>query len=218
MGKQSRRTRTYQPKQTTAPQRTIIESSRPRPTIDITLDSQNPDDKPVIDVFKSSKNYATLRYDDIGTRPSRIGCPKQYFKYMCRSIRKDQAHYIVEIVEELINFHLYIKAGLTEKKPLDLYYHNYNAKVYLIQFLTHAHNGNTPKANKYYLKWREMMSNRMDSLLFTDCSDEYVEVDGKRIDCDKDEAVRLLAEQIQKDIDFYTLMWPILLGTTIPSC
>ena len=61
------------------------------------------------------------------------------------------------------------------------------------------------------------MSNRVDNLLFTDCSDEYVEINGKRIDCAKDEAVRQLAELIQEDISFYALMWPVLLGTDLPK-
>ena len=218
MGKQSRRIRNRGQKETTVPVQTTAPPPQQRRRFDINLDAKNPEDKPVIDVIVSSRNYKSLIDEDIGPRRSKHGCLTQYFKYMCRSIRRDQARYICEIVQELVAFHAHIKAGLTEKKPLDLYYNNYNAKVYLIKFLTHAHNGDTPKANKYYLKWREIMSNRVDSLLFSDCSDEYVEIDGERIDGGKDEAVRKLAEIIPEDINFYGLMWPVLLGTDLPTC
>ena len=224
MGKQSRRIRNRGQKQTTPTTQTIpaaeitTVSSGRRRTIEVILEPENPEDKPVIDVIVSSKNYKSIEHEDIGPRRSRHGCPKQYFKYMCRLIRRDQVPYLNEIVQELVGFRVHIKAGLMEKTPLDIFYNNYNDKVNLIQFLTHAHNGNTPKANKYYLRWREGMSNIVDSLLFTDCSDEYLIIQGRRIDGDKDEAVRVLAEQIQEDIDFYGLMWPVLLGTDLPKC
>ena len=220
MGKQSRRIRNRGQKQTTALKQTAPPPPPPqqRRRFDINLDAKNPEDKPVIDVIVSSRSYKSLVDEDIGPRPPRSAGPRQYFKYMCRGIRRDQARYITEIVQELLLYYGQMKTGLTEKKPLDIYYDNYNDKVYLIKFLTHAHNGDTPKANKYYLKWRESVSNRVDNLLFNDCSDEYVEINGKHIDADKDEAVRLLAERIQKDIDFYGLMWPVLLGTDLPTC
>lgn len=224
MGKQSRRIRNRGQKETTPTTQTIpaaeitTVSSGRRRTIEIKLDPENPEDKQVIDIIKSSKNYKSLEYEDIGPRCYRSGCPKQYFKYMCRSIRRNQVPHINEIVQELVGFHVNIKAGLMDKMPLDIYHNNYNDKVSLVQFLTHAHNGNTPKANKYYLRWRESMSNIVDNLLFGDCSDEYLVINGKKIDSDKDEAVRLLAERIQEDIDFYGLMWPVLLGTDLPTC
>ena len=230
MGKQSRRIRNRGQKQTTPPVQTAappqpiptaeitVVSSGQRRTIDITLDPENPEDKPVIDVIVSSKNYKSILDEDIGPRPPRSAGARQYYKYMCRSIRRDQVPYLNQIVQELVAFHVHIKAGLIDKKPLDLYLTNYNDKINLIQFLTHAHNGNTPKANKYYLKWREGMSNRVDNLLFNDCSDEYLIINGKEIDADKDEGVRLLAERIKEDIDFYAKMWPVLLGTELPTC
>ena len=230
MGKQSRRIRNRGQKETTptvqttptaqtipAAEITTVSSGRRR-TVEVKLDPENPEDKRVIDIIKSSKNYTSLLNEDIGPRRSKHGCPKQYFKYMCRSIRRNQVPYIKEIVAELVGFHVHIKAGLMDEMSLDIYHNNYNDKVSLIKFLTHAHNGNTDKANKYYLKWRESMSNVVDSLLFSDCSDEYLIINGTKIDADKDEGVRLLAERIQKDIDFYGLMWPVLLGTDLPTC
>ena len=213
MGKQSRRTRqhTAPVKQQTAPvkqQRTTLK-----------LDRNNAEDAKIIDTVKASKKYIPLIHEDI--REPNDGdtiTMKDYYKFKLREIRQDQAMYIYQNTNTILTIYTHMKNGKTPIKNLDIYFDNFNGKTSLINFLTYLHNGNVDKASHYYIKWRGLMSERIDSLLFDDCSDEYIEVDGKRIDADKDEAVRLLGERIQADVDFYTKAWRVLIGTDIPMC
>ena len=216
MGKQSRRIRNH-----TAPVKqpppTPVKQSRTNLTLK--LDHNNAEDARVIDMIKSREKYIPLIREDI--RSPRNGdrvSIKDALKYKLREIRQQQAIYLHEISTEVVNAYALTKNGVIEAKCLDIYFDNFNGKTSLIKFLTYLHNGNGDKASHYYLKWREMMSRRIDQLLFDDCSDEYVEIDGKRIDAGKDEAVRLMGETIQTDVDFYTMAYPVLIGTAIPKC
>lgn len=216
MGKQSRRIRNH-----TAPvkQPPPAPVKQQRTTLTLKLDHNNAEDARIIDTVKASKKYIPLIHEDI--REPNDGdkiTMKDYYKFRLRKIRQQQAIYIHEITTELVNAYALMKNGKTPVKCLDLYFDNFNGKTSLINFLTYLHNGNGDKAVHYYIKWRELMSKRIDSLLFDDCSDEYVEIDGKRINAGKDEAVRLMGETIQADVDFFTKVWSVLIGTKIPMC
>jgi hypothetical protein len=103
-----------------------------------------------------------------------------------------------------------MKIGKMPVMSLDVYHYNNHVRISTINFLTYLHNDSVPKATVYYRKWKSLISSRIDKLMFG-------EVNGKRVDADKDEAVRLYAERIKKDIDAYTLMWFALTGTKIPE-
>ena len=219
MGKQSRRIRkhTAPVKQQTAPVKQQTAVKRQRTTLK--LDRNNAEDMRILDTLKTSQKYIPLIHEDI--REPNDGdkiTMKDYYKFKLREIRQQQAMYIYQNTNTLLTIYTHMKIGKTPKENLDIYFDDLNSKTSLINFLTHLHNGNTDKASHYYIKWRNIMSNRLDQLLFDDCSDEYVEVDGKRINADTDEAVRLLGEQIQEDVDFYKKVWRVLIGTAFPVC
>ena len=219
MGKQSRRIRqhTAPVKQQTAP---VKQQTAPvkEPPLTLKLNHNDPSDMKILNTIKTSDKYKPLIREDI--REPRDGeriTMRDYYKFRLRRIRQQQAVLNYENITELLNAYALMKNGKIQVQSLDTYFRNFNGKTSLINFLTHLHNGNADKASHYYLKWRGIMSSFIDELLFNDCSNEYLEVNGKRIGADKDEAVRLLAEQIQADVDFYTKVWRVLIGTNIPK-
>ena len=204
MGKQSRRTRQH-----TAPVK--------QPPMTLILDRNDAEDLKILETIKTSEKYKPLIHEDIRepTNGSKISITN-YFKFRLRRIRQQQAVFIHQNTTELVNAYALMKNGKIPVQPLDTYFRNFDCKTSLINFLTHLHNGNEDKASHYYLKWRGVMSMIIDELLFEDCSDEYLIVNGKRISANKDEAVRLLGEQVQKDVVFYAKVWMVLIGTAFP--
>ena len=209
MGKQSRRNRHSKQQQ-----RSDASLQQPR-QIEVTLNPSNPEDAKIIKLVNLKDKWEPLVTENIGREPSTGS--RAFFKYECRRIRQVAAEMLRENLGNMIQMYVSMKIGKMPVMPLDVYYYNNDVRISTINFLTYLHNDNVPKATVYYRKWKSLISSRIDKLMFGDCSAEFVEVNGKRVDADKDEAVRLYAERIKKDIDAYTLMWFALPGTKIPE-
>ena len=205
MGKQSRRIR----------QSSVKEQPKTKTRV-LTLDVNNEEDTKFRKAIQESKKYEPLLAEVINIPDGKMGI-KTFMKIKCREIRHQQAVYVREITRELMCGYFGMKMGDITTRPLDIYYENLKSKISLIKFLTHLHNGNGTEASKYYLRWKASVCRRLDGVLFADCSDEYVEIDGKRYDAKSSEGARLMGECIKNDIGFYTDAWKVLIGTTIPE-
>jgi hypothetical protein len=202
MGKQSRRNRQSS------------KVARQKPKI-VRLDLSNPFDANIKKKADLKKQYIPLLTEPIGQEPSNH---KDLAKYDCRYIRRNVARQLVETLEQNINVLLDIKIGIVNEVGLEVYDTGIELKIAHIKFLSHMHNNNLPKATKYYLKWKECVSGKLDRLMFGECTNkEYVEFEGKRVDADKDEAVRLMGEMIKRDVEYYTMMWAVIFEALIPE-
>ena len=204
MGKQSRRNR----------QSSKVAEQKPQ---SVTLYLSNPFDAKIQKKLDLIKQYKPILTEPIGQEPN---CGKDAAKYGCRVIRRNNAKLLIEMLEHNINILLNIKVGKIKDMDdidLEIYDKDIELKIAHIKFLSHMHNNNLPKATKYYLKWKQYMSMKLDELMFGDCSDQCLHVRGKRINAGKDEAVRLFGELIQKDVKGYTAMWAVIFNAVIPE-
>jgi hypothetical protein len=219
MGKQSRRTRqhTAPVKRQTAPVKQQTAPVKQSP-MDFKLDRNDAEDMKILQMIKTSEKYKPLIHEDIREPPTGPISITNFYKFGLRRSRQRQAIYIHELTTELVNAYALMKNGTIQVKPLYPYFNDLTVKTSLINFLTHLHNGNEDKASHYYLKWRGVMSSMIDDLLFEDCSDQYIEINGKKIGAGKDEAVRLIGEKVQADVDLYKKVWGVLIGTEFPVC
>ena len=179
------------------------------------LDLSNPFDANIKKKCDLLDQYKPLLTEPIGQEPY---CGKDLAKYDCRVIRRNVARCLIESLKENINILMNIRVGNIKDMDLETYDTGIECKISNIKFLSHMHNNNLSKATKYYLKWKENMSSKLDKLMFGECvSNEYMEFNGKRVDADKDEAVRLMGEMIKRDVKQYSAMWAVIFDAVIPE-